>query len=396
MPPSLFQLQTLGHQDIFLTSNPSLNYFSYSYSKYVNFAMDVVKLQSNDQVDFNKSCNFNIPKNGHFLYKLFLHIQLPPLTPNSGTYLSWIDSIGFGIFDGSIKFEVDGVVVEELFPQLSDMLYELFSDTVNYHNLILKSDLYIASKYNALNPVDLMIPLDFWFCKSTHLALPLLSMFNQNINISFKLKSFNNVINYDGSLPSSKSITNCELIAQYIFIDDSISVKMQQMEHKYIIKQSQFNNMDIIPANSSIHSSPLVFNHPVSHLLFACVDISNFDSNNYFNYSRQDNNSTIISEISLSFDGIKRFHFLPESYFRLAFPFTFFSNVPQRFIYTIPFSINPQSEYPSGSINFSRFSDSILSLKLSPNNPKSLLFVYAVNYNILTIHQGKFIIEYSS
>ena len=34
------------------------------------------------------------------------------------------------------------------------------------------------------------------------------------------------------------------------------------------------------------------------------------------------------------------------------------------------------SVYPSGSINFSRFSDSVLSFKLSQNNPKSLIYIY--------------------
>ena len=395
MAPSLFQLQTLGHQDKYLTSLPELNFFKYVYSQNVNYAIDVVKLQSNDQVDFGKNCNFKIPKNGHFLYKLFLHIKLPALVKSSGSYLSWIDSLGFGIFDGPIKFEVDGIVVEELYPQLSDMLYELSKDSINYNNLVLKSDLYIASKYNALTDVDLMIPLDFWFTQSTSLSLPLLSMFKQDININFKLKSFLNVVNYDGSEPSPVSITDCQLIAQYIFVDDSISLKMQDSEHRYIIKQSQFNNLDIISENAGIHSSPLIFNHPVSHLLFACVDMSNFNSNNIFNYSRQDNNSPIISEVSLSFDGIKRFDFLPESYYRLAFPYTFYPNVPQRYIYTIPFSTNPLSIYPSGSINFSRFSDSVLSFKLSQNNPKSLIYIYAINYNILTINKGNFVIEYS-
>jgi len=97
----------------------------------------------------------------------------------------------------------------------------------------------------------------------------------------------------------------------------------------------------------------------------------------------------------LSLEGIRRFEFLPEMYFRTAFPDSVHSCVPLRHIYCIPFSIRPEENQPSGSLNMSRFNDITLSLKLKPNNNEVYLYVYAVNYNILKIENGTLSLEFA-
>ena len=66
-----------------------------------------------------------IPKRGHLLSKLHLHISLPILEKTDGKYACWSDTLGYGIFDGPIELQIGGVVVDRLYPQFLDAWDEL-------------------------------------------------------------------------------------------------------------------------------------------------------------------------------------------------------------------------------------------------------------------------------
>lgn len=396
MPPASLQLQSVGIQDLYLTHKPEINFFKYVYKRYVNFATHVEKINLTESANFGKKTSCIIPKKGHLLSKLFLHLQLPQLNRTSGSYLSWTNALGYAIFSDPIELEVGGVVIDRIYPQFLDLWDEFTNSSkkLGRNLMVLKSDLYNAANFNATEPVDLMIPLDFWFTKQYQSALPLLSMYNQEIKINFKFRDFASVVNYDGNSPSSANILDSTVIAEYVILDDVILESFQKQPHMFVIEQVQYNEYESIPQNTSIYNSSLKFNHPVKELFFCCAERTNVDNNNYYVYSATDS-QPIINEASLSLEGIKRFEFLPEMYFRTAFPDSVHSCVPLRHIYCIPFSIRPEENQPSGSLNMSRFNDITLSLKLKPNNNEVYLYVYAINYNILKIENGTLSLEFA-
>lgn len=399
MTATILQLQSNGIQDVYLTQDPQINIFKYSYFRYVNFATETIKLELNEVVDFNKKMTCNIEKRGHLLSKLYLHIKLPTLTLKDGTYACWTDTIGYAIFNGAIELEIGGVVIDKLYPHFLNMWNEVSYDQSKQFGknlMLLKNDVYSSGKRNALQESDLIIPLDFWFCKKYSSALPLLSMTCQDIKISFKFKEFSQLINYDGVLqPEQVSIIKGNVIAEYIYLDDIILDTFQKQKHTYIIEQIQFDGEESIESNSGIYNSFLKFNNPIKEFVFACVQKSSIDSNNYFAYSNTSNNSALISEISLSFNGSKKYEFLPEVYFRTIVPDSVHSNVPLKYIYFIPFSIYPEENQPFGSLNASRLNDIILHLKLDSNNPEMLLYTFALSYNILKVENGILSIEFA-
>ena len=147
---------------------------------------------------------------------------------------------------------------------------------------------------------------------------------------------------------------------------------------------------DLISYNSS-----LKFNHPCKELIFFCVEKNNIDTNNYFSYSRTDNDSNLVKRASLLLDGKPRFDSLPEFYYRTFFPNSVHSVIPMRYIYTMPFSMKPEDNQPTGSINFSRFNDVNLSLVMQPNNPVCYLYTFAISYNIIIIENGNLTMEFT-
>jgi hypothetical protein len=396
MSPSLLQLQAVGLQDIFLTKDPQINIFKYNYYRYVNFATETVKLVSNENITFGKRITCDVQKRGDLLSKMHLHIRLPPIVKNGGTYASWSDTLGYAIFDDCIELQIGGEIVDRVYPQFLNAWDELTSSAkkLGKNFMLLKSDTYVASKYNAEKYVDLIIPLDFWFTKQYNCALPLLCMAYQDVKISFKLKNFSECINYDGDEPAEVSIISSNIIAEYIFLDDIIRQKFLKEKHKYIIEQIQYNGDELILHNTDVYSSKLRFNHPCKEFIFFAVENRNIENNNYFVYSKTPDDTPLITEASLLLDGKLRFDSLPEFYYRSVFPDNVHSVIPSKYVYTMPFSIKPEDNQPTGSLNASKFNDITLFLKLPSGNVDLTLYVFAISYNVLIINKGALTMEF--
>jgi len=397
MVAGIRQLHATGVQDIYLTKEPEINVFQYHYFRYVNFANELYKLNLNNTASFNTKTFVTIPPQGHLLSKLYLHLKLPQLTKKDGSYVCWTDTIGYAIFNSPIELQIGGIVVDKLYPICLDILDELktSSNKIGHDRMILKSDIYRSNIHNAEQEVDLMIPLDFWFTKNYSMALPLLSMSNQDIQLNFSFGDFYDLINYDGSTPDKVDIIESNLFVEYIMLDDIILEQFQKKKHQYIIQQIVYNGNEIIPANQSIFSTKLNFVNPCKELLFCCIDNNNLNNNNYFNYSRFSDNKPLIQQASLLLDGKHRYDdYLPEFIFREFFPNIVHSVIPSKYLYTIPFALKPEDDQPTGSLNMGRFDEILLSLKMNSNNPMSKLYIFGIMYNIVKIENGTMTFEF--
>lgn len=397
MSTSILQLQAVGQQDVYLTKDPQINVFKYNYYRHVNFATETVRLNLNDVVDFERKSSCIIPRRGHLLSKLHLHIRLPPIVRNGGTYASWSDTLGYAIFSEPIELQIGGVIVDRLYPQFLNAWDELSNGTKRdgTNLMLLKSDTYVVNYYNAQRPVDLMIPLDFWFTKRYSSALPIASMLSQEIRINFKLRPFVECINYDGAEPAPVFISDYNFFAEYIYLDDVILDTFRKQKHMFLIEQMQYNGQERISANATTYNSNLKFNNACKEFVFFCSEVNNLDTNNYFAYGRSADENPIVQSASLYLDGKLRFDNLPEFYYRSIFPYNIHSSIPLKYIYTMPFSIHPEDNQPTGSLNANRFNDITLALRLSNNNPEVELFVFALSYNIITIENGILTFEFA-
>lgn len=392
------QLQARGIQDVYLTKDPEINVFQYQYFRYLNFANDIHKLHLNDTATFNSKTHVVIPKLGHLLSKLYLHLKLPPIVRSEGTYACWSDAIGYSIFNGPIELQIGGVVVDKLYPVGLDLVDELTTTTnkLGHDRMIMKSDIWRSGMHNSDKECDLMIPLDFWFTKNYSMALPLISMTSQEIQINFNFADFLNVINYDAPNPPPRvEILESNIFAEYIMLDDIVLDHFQAQKHQYVITQMVYNGDDYIAQGQLNFNTKINFSNPCKELIFCCVDENNYSNNNYFNYSRRSDENPLIKEASLMLDGRHRYDgFLPEFIFRDFFPNIVHSVVPTKHFYVMPFAIKPEDNQPTGSLNIGRFDEVLLSLKMTPSNPACKLYVFGIMYNIVTIENGVLTFEF--
>lgn len=390
-------------QEVYLSENPQINIFKFSYYKYVNFATETVAYPLYSDAAFGNKTTVTIPKKGHLLSKMYLELTLPQLTPTDGTYLSWVDTIGYAIFKEPIELMIGGSVVDRLYPVCMDIQDELNTTTKRQgkDRMILKSDVYRNTLYNATQEVVLKIPLEFWFTKDYSLSLPVFCMPNQDIQINFTFSQFADLINFDGTIGTNQTyqILDSKILVEYIFLDDIILPTYTNNTLTYLIEQQTYNGKEPVNANVYMVNSKCHFDNSSKELLFACVSNDNLNANNYFNYSVQDmtsNNyydSTVapfISEIGLFLNGTQFYEdYLPEHVFREILPNNVHDVIPNKHLYIFPFCTKASSvTQPTGSINMSRFDSVVLSLRMRPNNPSCMLYVFSISYNIVTIQNG--------
>jgi hypothetical protein len=399
MGGGILQLMTTGIQDLYLTNKPKLNFFQYVYYRHVNFSTETLNLPLNQSAQFGTKCSIDIPKKGHLLSKLYLRIKLPTLRKIDGSYACWSDTLGYAIFSQPVELLIGGIVIDKLYPVCMDMLNELTASSrkEGIDQMLLKSDIFTSNIHNADYPVELMIPLDFWFTKKYVLALPLLSMVNQDISMNFYFKDFQQLINYDGTTsPLNVEILDSSIYAEYIYLDDIILETFQKEKHQFIIEQQFYHGDEYINQNQTTFTTKINFQNPCKELLFACIDENNIDNNSYFNYSLRNSINfnpsplPLISQATLMIDGKHRFNndYLSEHIFRQYFPNNIHSVIPNKHMYVMPFCLNPEENQPSGSINLSRFDEVDLMLKLPSQNPSCQIHIYGIMINVITIENG--------
>lgn len=399
MTGAILQLQATGVQDTFLSVNPQINVFKYSYYRYVNFATETVRVPLNEAASFGKRTYAIVPKRGHLISGMYLHLRLPALQKTSGTFACWTDAIGHYL-PHRIELEINGQVVDRLYNVFNDMYDELSNPKAEGTKLmVLKSTDYRSQRYNATVPNDLYIPINFWFTQQQNLALPIIAMQNQDIRVNFTFNSFDTSINYDGATPpDAVDIIESDLFVDYVYLDESVLEEFRTKEHRFLVQQVQYNGEEVIPETSTTHVADLKFNHACKEILFALVTTESSENNDHFNYSQTMNNEAmpLIKSATLLLDGTVRFDDLPEVYYRLAAPHKAHSVVPLKHLYVMPFALNCEHNQPTGSVNLSRFDQVKLNIQMQDDTPECKLYVYAINYNILTFKDGFMFFEFAT
>jgi hypothetical protein len=254
----------------------------------------------------------------------------------------------------------------------------------------------------------LAIPLRFWFCNSIGAALPLIALQAHPVRIVIHLRRFQDLW-WSIEVPPPPGFpcpsippvapTRIQLYGDYIFLDKEERQKFAAAEHEYLITQVQYTPRQSVPMNVTSATLPIVFNHCCKEFIWLVQQDRMAGAHEWFNYSNAlRSNGGEVGKIStdlletaiLRLDGYERFQRRFAQYFRMTQPYQYHTNIPNEYIYLYSFSLRPEEEQPSGSINCSKFDDIQLNLTFNPDESSKdrVLTVYTLNYNILRIVGG--------
>lgn len=427
----LMQLVAYGAQDIYLTGNPQITFFKVVYRRHTNFAIECIEQIFGSSVGAAaSSVTSTISRNGDLISGMHLDIKMADqnVTATGGEYLNWINNTGHGYID-EVQVDIGGHQIDKHYGQWLDIYNDLTDHDNKEAALLNRLTAKPTSGYSANNPLQLYVPLKFWFCRNPGLALPIIALQYHDIEIKLKTRGIAGLVASDRVLDIDNSAPSVSLWVDYIFLDTDERRRFAQGSHEYLIEQLQRQS------NVASNSQPLYFNHPVKELIWVLQDDTagtqntsitsdnvapnenttaegatgdgDFTQrNDYFNYQSNRNDDVeyigtatsfeSFSTCKLELNGHDRFAARKASYFRLMQPLQAGHSIPTKHIYVYSFALKPEEHQPSGSCNFSRIENAKLIFTASQTYSNTSCIVYAVNYNVLRIMSGMGGLAYSN
>jgi hypothetical protein len=415
MPTSaLLQLVSRGRQDAYLTSNPQFTFFKHVYRRYTPFAIESIPIDFDGDTDFGRRVSTLIPRYADLLSSLFIEVELPPLSQpdplNPTNY--WVNDIGYALIH-DVSIEIGEREIDKHTGEWLNIWAELtvpINQRQGFNEMVGHWDVYPPASNDATSPLKLAIPLRFWFCNTIGAALPLIALQAHPVRIIMHLRPFQELW-WSLALPpppgqpcptlAPVSITRFQMFGDYVYLDTDERRKFAAADHEYLIDQLQISPIQSLQTGIGTASVPLFFNHCCKEFVWVIQETRMTAARQWFNYSSalQYGNGAVgeidedlLSTAILRLDGSDRFYVRNAQYFRLTQPYQHHTVVPTPpvYIYLYSFSMKPEADQPSGSLNCSKIDDITWTLTFNPNQliwDRTVRF-YATNYNVLRIVGG--------
>ena len=449
MGGGIIQLVAYGAQDIYLTGNPQITFFKAVYKRHTNFAIEKYNQFAIGTVNWGNKLTYTIDRKGDLLGKCHLDFYLEFIDIN-GNYLTYdqvkqqlitnksnnnlAKSIGYS-FINYIDIEIGGCTIDTHTGHWMAIKSELFKDfNSRINDFFLTGGFYKASHISN-HAIYISIPLQLWFNNNPGLYLPLVALQYHEVKINLKLNNINHIIlnNINGlntsqyPKPVNIKIIEINLVSEYVYLDTEERKKFAQVSHEYLIEQLQELPNEFCNTSNNIALINLGFNHPVKEIIWTLHRKENTDLLGPLWSGEKDR----IKTAQIQLNGTDRFSATPGIYFQSNQKLNHHSGIDLHkfflditgiitgsfipynddleskfpnadlspFVYS--FSIEPEKSQPSGSCNFSRLDNAILTFTINQKIPKEyfdgiLIKIYGTNYNVLRIMSGMGGLAYSN
>jgi len=440
MGGGLIQLVAYGAQDVYLTGNPQITFFKAVYKRYTNFALERFEQYGIGTVNWGNKITFNIERKADLLGKSYIEFILEFVAKddnNNDVKLSFDEirkqliqdktknnlskSLGYSFID-YIDIDIGGTIVDTHtghWLAIKNELNNSFNNQIN--NMLLTNGFYRAGDVSP-NAIYISIPLQFWFNNNPGMYLPLVALQYHEVKINIKLNNLNNILlnnnTIDGTKLTSINIIESSLFCDYIYLDTEERRKFAQVSHEYLIEQLQILPGEFCNVSNNIVLIPLGFNHPIKEIIWTLHQKENTDVLGPLWSGEKDR----IKSAKIQLNGTDRISDTRGIYFQtmqknvhtginmhnllieltgmiqktiIPYNGTAETSFPiaalDPFLYS--FSLKPEEFQPSGSCNFSRLDNAVLSFTLNQDIPNTInsginVKLYGINYNVLRITSG--------
>lgn len=299
MGGGLMQLVAYGAQDIYLTGSPQITFFKVVYRRHTNFSIETNELVFSGQTDFSRQGVVTILRNGDLVFSMYLQVTMAAVTTTqkaTGKF-AWIRRLGHAIL-GQMDLEIGGSRIDRQFGTWLDVWYELThkdNQERGYKKMIGDvsdmTELVSATGTTYKNAYTMYIPLQYWFNRNSGLALPLIALQYHEVRLKIDFEDAIKCVVYTGTAPTGLSISNCILLADYVFLDSDERRRFAQVGHEYLIEQVQHTGTQAVTVTTGSSTSnryKLDFNHPSKELIWL-VKGGTFTSGKEFLHYYHDN-----------------------------------------------------------------------------------------------------------
>lgn len=271
MGGGLMQLVAYGAQDVYLTGNPQITFFKVVYRRHTNFSMETIEHTLSGNPDFGRKATVTVTRNGDLATKMHLRVVTQAASNfGSGNKVAWVRRLGHALIK-SVELEIGGSKIDKQYGVWLDIWYELSHSTGQergYAKMI--GDVSeMTTMATSLPEYTMYIPLQFWFCRNTGLALPLIALQYHEVRVHFEFNAASSLVSYTtGASLTELKMKDASLLVDYIYLDAEERRRYATVGHEYLIEQLQFTGEE--SANDRTKKYSLGFNHPTKELVWAC------------------------------------------------------------------------------------------------------------------------------
>lgn len=214
---------------------------------------------------------------------------------------AWTRRLGHFIID-EIKIVIGGQVMDTHYGAWLNVWYELSknpSQIRGYNKMI--GDIPELYEYNnKRKPEYLMyVPLYFWFCEDSGLYLPLVGLQYSEVTLHVKFRSLEEIAHWENDTEFVTMVQNnnsdiitieqkpqlqCDVLAQYVYLEEKERKIFSRSRHEYLIHQLQYNGG--MPVTKSCAHSNIYFNSPCKEFIWN-VQFNKFINGSLENGERQ-------------------------------------------------------------------------------------------------------------
>jgi hypothetical protein len=377
------QAVSYGTQDVYLTGNPQITFFKAVYKRHTNFAVESIEVGYLGNADFGGKVVCTLPTYGDLVKDIFIEWEINNNSPLISSAGSWLFK--------QMDLEIGGQLIDRQYADWLKIWSELTTPNGKFPGYQ-----QMTGDYTAVGaPVQgtsqkFIVPLQFWFCRHSGLALPLIALSAAEVKLTLYLETATNLCN-----STNRKINSFRIWVDYIFMDTDERRRFAQSGHEYLIEQVQMVEQTGIERNTNIRI-PLEFNYPIKELLWWGTTEGDDLDTRYMTFD--------LGYIALN--GTQRFYPRRYEYFLNIQNYEHHTRVPRYatnlnynyYIYTYSFALEPENHQPSGVCNFTRLKSADLYLdnvEFASASGNSIR-VFAHGYNILRIVSGMAGLAYSN
>lgn len=275
MPGGLISLVSYGAQDVYLSGNPSVNFFRFVYRTHIHLAKEPIEITPINSLDSPEKTRitetrFKIKRSGDYINDTSLLIRLPELLvrETNSVEIRWAPYPGIAMID-EIRVMIGGTEVQTLDRDRIYALYQLdFTNAKRdlYEKMIghipelvdpeegpyktISGNTYPYAKSAdtfSIPSKELCVPLPFWFTKDTSVSLPIGYLTQHEVEIVVRFAPYDKFVqvrnpstNTWTAPPANFDITdyfttlgrswemNPRMECLYYFIPDTFRTKLSQ------------------------------------------------------------------------------------------------------------------------------------------------------------------------
>lgn len=362
----------------------------------------------------NRDFYQNIKKFYHKYYDPYARLSEINDEISNGSYterynFAWVEELGHVLID-TVELQIGNQIIDKQTGDwliIYNKLYQNFYQIENYDKMIGNIDELTIFDDKIKNQYRVIVPFQFYFCRFTGSAIPLISLRYADVLFTLNFKKLSDVCFCEESLNFADlnlNIQQASLYVEYIFLSSDERRRFAQSTHEYLIETVSYTEISNIQGDH--HTERLYFNNPTKFVTW--FSQPEFYRDNPTGHHRLQwnnfgiDNTNPIEKTQLTVNNYDRISKDFEAkYYNYVQPYLYFNRAPTVGINVFSFALKPMDFQPSGSVNMNYIDDFQLRVRFSlpminavsdGNTLRGIdgiyMAVYAVSINILRFASG--------